>query len=591
MTDINTLERVGLEALKTGQLKLARQTFEQILDIDANHAPTLHKLGFVLLELQEPKGAAAVLSNFLRLEPEHNDARVGYAMALMMRGEAEEALRAGLSVLEKQPGHIPAIRLTAAAAMHQRKWGILLRIATQWNNVAPDDPAAINHMALAYFERNEFELAKDTYKKLLNAHPDDPRILTTYARSCLACFDYKNTLAALEKAQSLTAPTAEMLYTLSRARMFMGDLKGAEQACLKAISADPAFALAYSHLATLRRGAVEPPFVEKMRILLDDVSVADEQRASLNFALGQISERETAFEEAMRYFDAGNAISHTLLEKDGAAYDSEGTESLSTREKNILKALPEWDAPRPEWVTPIFIVGMPRSGTTLVESIIASHSEAFGAGESDAMPRIHASLLNSDEDSDLDEESLLQWRKDYLEAIRKRSEKPFVVDKQPLNFRSVGLLKKLFPESIIIHIRRNPVDTGMSIYRNDFGKAWPFATRWQDIAHFYGEYARTIEFWEQNAPSDFLTIQYEQLVNDFEGEARRLIEACGMEWQDECLAFHQAKRPVATFSSMQVREPIREKTISAHEQYGQLLNPLIEGLKEAGVDLETGALS
>jgi len=593
--EILALEREGVAAHQAGNLPLARSKFEQILAIDPNHVTTLHRLGTLLNQMGDANSAVRIFKRALALNLKDTNAQVGYGMAMLIGGAVQDALNAGLHAHKVAPTHIPAMRLSAMAAMNLRKWGVLLQVCERWKSVAPNDPAVINYISCAYFEMREFERATDTYKVLLNTYPEDPQIWTTYARSCLAMFDYENTLRALEKAQTLTAPSAEMLYTLSRTKMFLGDLEGAEHDCLEAINTDPSFPLSYAHLSTLRHGRVEQSFVEKMRDLASRNSVIADQRASLNFSLGQISEREGEYSRAMQFFNAGNKITGEILRHEGIAYDPDAIEEMSARERKICSELPNVNVLERSAVTPVFVIGMPRSGTTLVESIIAAHSEAHGAGELAVMPKIHDDMLKwhaeqSAQPESLPVEMLQQWRKDYVGALQKVSDKNLIVDKQPLNFRSIGLLRKLFPEAVIIHIRRNPVDTGLSIYRNDFGKAWPFATDMQNIAHFYGQYARAMEYWVQDDEAALITVQYETLVSDFENEARRLIKACDMEWQDECLAFHKAKRPVATFSSMQVREPMRKKAISAEEQYGELLHPLIRGIEQAGVDVTTGAL-
>lgn len=592
---IPALEREGVAAHKAGDFQLARSKFEQILSIYPNHVTTLHRLGNLFNQVGDANSAAQIFKRALALNLKDTDAQVGYGLAMLIGGALQDALDAGLQAHKAAPNHLPAMRLSAMAAMNLRKWDILLQVCKRWKSLAPNDPAVINYISCAYFEMREFERAADIYKVLLKAYPEDPKIWTTYARSCLAMFDYENTLRALEKAQTLTAPSAEMLYTLSRTKMFLGDLEGAENDCLEAINTDPSFPLSYTQLSTLRRGRVEPSFVEKMRDLVKGNSVIADQRAALNFSLGQISEREGEYNKAMQFFNAGNKITGEILRHEGIAYDPAGMEEMSARERKACNELPNMHVPDRSAVTPVFVIGMPRSGTTLVESIIAAHSEAHGAGELAVIPKIHDDMLKwhagqIDQAESVPVEMLQQWRKDYFGALQKVSDKSFIVDKQPLNFRSVGLLRKLFPEAVIIHIRRNPVDTGVSVYRNDFGKAWPFATDMQNIAHFYGQYARAMDYWMQDDEAALITVQYETLVSDFENEARRLIKACGLEWQDECLAFHKVKRPVATFSSMQVREPMREKAISAEEKYGDLLHPLIREIEKAGVDLNTGAL-
>jgi len=164
-----------------------------------------------------------------------------------------------------------------------------------------------------------------------------------------------------------------------------------------------------------------------------------------------------------------------------------------------------------------------------------------------------------------------------------------VTDKHPLNFEAVGLIGRLFPDAPIIHVRRNPLETGWSIYHHEFTKFWTFAHRLEDIGHYYGEYARLVAHWERTLGRRFVTVQYETLVGDFEREARRIVAWCDLDWEQRCLEFQSAERAITTFSAVQAREPVTLRN-GAAEAYRNHLEPLVRSLDAAGVDLETGAL-
>ncbi len=512
------------------------------------------------------------------------------------RGDVAVALRAGADVLRADPKNLAMLRLCAAAAKKLRNWQAAVRIGELWRDSYPDDPKAIRALANAYFEFGDTQKSRETFKVLLDANPDSAEYLGLYARLCLEAFEYEEATAALEKARALGPLSADNLHAFSRLKYLLGDLKDAEALSAKAIETDPDFVRAYPQYTTIRGGDVDDKVRAQMERLAEDNKRPPEHRSSLYFALGNIDHFNRDYPEAMKAFHRGNGLIADLLRAEGLAYDPKALEDYRRREDDIARALPEAHDFPPGPAIPIFVVGMPRSGTTLVESILAAHPDVFGAGELVALPDIQIEVLrwaqNADGKSlaDAPRAQLETWRGQYFARYPDIQKARYVVDKQPMNFRWAGLIKALFPESAIIHIRRNPVDTGFSIYRNDFSKAWPFAVGLDSIAHFYGEYARITTQWEDRLGADFPLVVYEDLIADFEPEARRLVERCGLDWRDECLDFHRAERPIATFSAVQVRQPLRTKTAKTREKYGALLDPLIEGLARAGVDIDTGAV-
>ena len=239
---------------------------------------------------------------------------------------------------------------------------------------------------------------------------------------------------------------------------------------------------------------------------------------------------------------------------------------------------------------PIFVVGMPRSGTTLIESVLGAHSRVFACGERAPMRQILQAHLDHDASGrTVEARVLLEWSRAYFTDLRAPAGAEHVTDKHPLNFEAAALIARLFPNAVIIHVRRKPIETGLSIYRQEFSKHWTFAHRLEDIGHYYGHYARLVAHWERVLPDRFTTIQYERFVGDFEKAAPELVRACGLQWEPQCLNFQQTPRAIATFSTVQARDAVRLGESRA-ERYEKYLAPLAAALERAGVDSETGAL-
>lgn len=557
----------------------------------------LIKKASAALKKGDAQGAAQQYRRAIELNAKSHKALAGYGEAAMKLGDPAEALRAGMAALQAAPTSKKAFSVAAGAAMALRNWPQLVQLGEAWRTAHPKNAEAIRSLAHAYFELGSSEKARDVYYELVQANAGSADHWATYARLCLTSFDYDGAEAALEKAHKFGDPSADSLYALGRVKLFLGELDEAESLSAEAMKRNPKFALAFTQFTTLRGGKVDDETLQHITRLANDASQHPEHRASLFFANGDIYHRRGDYKLAMQAFDQGNQLSEAILSKEGVSYRPAVFERQREREQMAFRALPKETDFTAGPARPIFVVGMPRSGTTLMESILAAHPDVYGAGELHSLPAIHNNALQWSENNggkalaDAPREQLQKWRDQYFASYPKLHDESVVVDKQPLNFRGAGLIKAIFPEATIIHIRRNPVDTGFSIYRNDFAKAWPYATRLESIAHFYGEYARIAAYWEERLGEAFPLFQHEQVVAEFEAEARRLIEICGLDWRDECLAFHQVKRPVATFSSTQVREPMRRSAISAREQYGGLLQRLIDGLENAGVDLDTGALA
>ncbi len=561
-------------------------------------AERLIKKGNLALKKGDAHGAAQFYQRAFESNANNHLALIGYAQAMMKLSNPGEALRAGAAAVQIAPKSGKAFQVAASAAMAMRDWAQLMNICEAWRGIDSRDPEAIRWLAHAYFELGSAEKARDVFHDLVKANPKSADHLVTYARLCLGAFDYVGAEVALEKAHTLSSPTAESLYALARVKMFLGALDEAETLSFDAIKKNPKFALPFAQYTTLRGGRVDDETRQQMIRLADDAGQHPEHRASMYFAIGDVFHRDRDYAQALGAYDAGNALSESIISKEGISYQPTTFEQQRQREQRAFRSLPSGHAFADAPIRPIFVVGMPRSGTTLTESILAAHPDVVGAGELHTFPAIHNNVLQWCDSnggkpvSEAPRQQLQAWRAQYFAGLPKVSDERFVVDKQPLNFRGAGLIKALFPEAIIIHIRRNPLDTGLSIYRNDFAKAWPYATKMESIAHFYGEYARIVHFWEASLGAAFPLIQYEQLIADFEVQAKRLVSLCDLDWRTECLEFHKVQRPVATFSTTQVREPIRQQVTHVIDQYGDtLLKPMIDGLTKAGVDMETGALT
>ncbi|MCG8490932.1 MAG: sulfotransferase, partial [Sneathiellales bacterium] len=237
---------------------------------------------------------------------------------------------------------------------------------------------------------------------------------------------------------------------------------------------------------------------------------------------------------------------------------------------------------------PIFIFGMPRSGTSLVEQILASHSKIHGAGELYFFEQVvyhdikkGKSVLPHVALSEFQAESFPPLATHYMDKLRKLSAKmPFITDKMPRNFLYVGLIRLLFPNAILVHCTRQPEDSCLSIYKKYFVGKQYFAYNLEELAHYYNGYLDLMQYWNALLPGEILEISYEDMVADVETHSRRLIEHCGLDWEEACLHFHKTKRAVNTASTAQVRQPIYSSSVQAWKKYEKELEPLTSILNQ-----------
>jgi hypothetical protein len=312
-------------------------------------------------------------------------------------------------------------------------------------------------------------------------------------------------------------------------------------------------------------------------------------RYHLCFALGKALEDRGEYAESFRFYERGNA-----LKRAESRYRSEIIEANTRRQIEVctsgfLADRQGWGAPAND---PIFIVGLPRSGSTLIEQILASHSHIEGTQELATIQQIVTRLRGRDPDLDdsrypqvltrLSPGDCRQLGELYLQATREyRRGKPYFIDKMPNNFRHVGLIHLILPNARIIDARREPMACCFGNFKQLFARGQEFTYSIQDIARYYRTYLELMRHWQQVLPGSILRVQYEELVDDLEGNVRRILDFCGLEFEPQCLDFYRTERSVRTASSEQVRQPIYREGLDQWRNFEPWLGPLREALGDA----------
>jgi tetratricopeptide (TPR) repeat protein len=340
------------------------------------------------------------------------------------------------------------------------------------------------------------------------------------------------------------------------------------------LALDPDFAFAYFSIATHRKMTRDDAawLAGVERLLAKRVPLRHE--ISLRYALGKYFDDVKQYDAAFDSYRQANE----LTKRYGALYDRPKFEQrvshvIQRFDPVFMSESPAAGNPSPR---PVFIVGMPRSGTSLSEQILASHPEVFGAGELIFWQSRLVAYLGETDQRRGDPAEIPGMARQYLERLNELSDAPRVVDKMPLNFMNLGLIHAAFPQAKIIHLRRDPIDTCLSIYFQYFNHQHRYANDLDSLAHFYGQYLRVMEHWRALLPATtLLEVPYDQLVNDQELWSRRMVEFIGLPWDPRCLDFHRTERTVITLSKWQVRQKIHTGSSGRWRHYERHVGPLL----------------
>ena len=555
---------------------------------------------------QQPSGARgwAKLGRVSALQGRHAAARDAYRRALECEpnthvyllelcracaalGDDAGADAALAAAAGAAPDHPATLRLQIERLTATRRWRELEAVGRSATAAHAGEPIGWFALSRALLEQGRYRESEQAYRGVLARAGESPESLTAHARLCIFANDLATARAELDRVEVLAPDLPEMLAAKGLIETYFGRLEAARDYCRRAIATNPDYVPAYTQLSRLEHGRFDERQLAELERLTNDATMPIEHRTSAAFAYADGLDAAGDVERAFAAYAFANGLAASVAAAEGLAYDAAASATRMER----LRVVPAFAARKAGTApTPIFIVGMPRSGTTLVEAVVSAHSRVHAGGERGMMQRILGEYLERvDAGGAVTDAQAERWADAYRREASGMVDITHVTDKHPLNFEAVGLIQRLFPDAPIIHIRRNPIETGWSIYHHEFTKFWTFAHRLEDIGHYYGEYARLVAHWERTLGRRFVTVQYETLVGDFEREARRIVAWCDLDWEQGCLAFQSAERAITTFSAVQARESVTLRN-GAAEAYRDHLGPLVRSLDAAGVDLATGAL-
>jgi tetratricopeptide (TPR) repeat protein len=420
----------------------------------------------------------------------------------------------------------------------------------------------------------------------------DGALLQRIAEGYLLCSQHSHAHRCYLRSLELKPNNPRWIYNLAASKIAMGELDDAQSLLNQVIKEDPADYDAWQNRSTLRKQTPQDNHVEQLKFVLQHLDQNDPGQVPVCYALSKELEDLERYDESFRYLQRGAHRRRKSMNYQVSS-DTEAMEKIaSVFTGELLHSRPEHhDSKRP-----VFIVGMPRSGTTLVDRIISAHSQADSLGETNMLAFAVIAACSSAQDQPGNKLELIERsaQSDFAALGRFYAEGTLgygldsarLVDKTPLNFLYLGLIHLALPKARIIHLRRNPVDSCYAMYKTLFRMGFPFTYSLQDVGRYYIAYHRLMDHWRQVMPGAFLDVDYETLVTGQEEESRRIIEYLGLGWERACLDFHSQSGPAATASAAQVRQPIYASSVGRWRCYERQLTPLARKLREHGIEID-----
>jgi len=569
--DISDLFRRALESHQAGRLAEAERLYRQVLAAEPRHADSLHLLGIVAYQAGRPDLAADLIGQAIAIDGSQASYHSNLGNALKAQARPDEAIACFRRALDLRPDLAPAWNDLGSALQDRGRPDEAASCFRRALDIKPDYAEAHNNLANSLKAQGRSEEAVAAYSRAIELMP----------RSAEAQYNLGNVLHELGRvdvaiacygnAVDINPNYADAHHNLGTALCSRGRFEDAKTAYLTALRLGGNPANCFFGLSLLRKFAdADRPLIGEMMAALNDPGCSSENRALLGFALGKCLDDLGEYEPAIRYFDEANRFERMKHPFDRAAF--------AATVDWLIRAFPKGMAPAVEASQselPVLIVGMPRSGTSLTEQILASHPKIAAAGELDFWLKRSAPIRTRmvDRLAPAAERDAIHAYLELLAAIAGSAAR--VTDKMPTNFLALGLVHRLFPRARIIHCRRNPVDTSLSIYFTRFARGSEFSNSREDIAAYYREYLRLMDHWRRVLPPDrFIEIDYERLVADQETASRALVAFCGLDWDDSCIDFHKTDRPIATASAWQARQPLYRTSVERWRRYEPWLGEL-----------------
>ena len=562
----------GISNAELKQFDSAIKSFKQAIKIKPDYAEAHYNAGKVLQEKGELETAIDSYTKAIKIKPKWAQALSNIGNALREKGELGAAIVSLNEAIKIEPNFAEAHYNIGKALQEKGELETAIDSYTKAIKIKPDYLQAYNNMGITLKKKGAVQAAIDIFKKVLEINPN---FAEAHSNLGLALNDTGNLEAALKsykKAIKIKPDFAEAHSNMGNALKEKGNLSNALGSYTQALKFKSNYTEVHRNLSLITKYDLNNKYFLQMLNLSKDPSLSSSQRCNISFGLAKAYEDIGDLEKSFYHYAQGNAFRKRFLN-----YDIKHDIKLFTHIKLLQKDVYKKDllpGEKHSNLRPIFILGMPRSGTTLVEQIISSHSKVTGAGELNIIEFFGGPLIKKKVKISI--ENLLNFQEKYLLELQKKANgKAYVTDKMPQNFKYIGLICSAFPQAKIIHVKRDPAATCWSNYKQYFpSETYGYCYDLQDTVKYYNLYQDLMQFWQERYSDRIYHLDYDKLTTNQEEQTRQLIDYLELKWQDTCLSPQNNKRSVKTASNLQVRQKVYQGSSKSWRQF----EPFLKGI-------------
>jgi len=582
--DVSTAYERALCLAATGRGDDAITVLRQLLEDEPGHPQAWRTLGDQLVASGDTDGAEEAYERHLRLSTAHPE--LIEAATALRRGQFAKAESITRDVLKKDPTDVVAIRLLAAVGIKVNKFDDAISLLERCLELAPGFSLARQNYAHALSRRQRHDEAIAQVDKLLVDEPGNPQYRLLKASYLVQKGDHAEALKIYEDLVAAYPNQASAQMNFAHTLKAVGRLDEAIDAYRRSVQLRPSTGEVYWSLANLKTYQFDDDEITAMRReILPEGGDPDDQ-AHLLFALGKALEDRGEYGEAFACYEKGNRIRSGQHRHDARINVFNTARQIKALDAAFFGEREGWGCPTPD---PIFVVGLPRAGSTLLEQILASHSQVEGTTELPDIIAISRRLAQRSRQHpagrypeilhELTASQARELGESYIESTRiQRHGAPFFIDKMPNNFQHIGLIHLILPNAKIIDARRHPMAGCFSCFKQLFAQGQTFTYNLADLGHYYRDYVKLMDHWDDVLPGRVHRVQYEDMVADTENQIRALLDYCGLEFEESCLRFYETRRAIRTPSSEQVRQPVYTAGLEQWRNFEPWLGPLKEAL-------------
>ena len=562
----------------------AVSALRKAIKIDPKHAPSWLSLGQQLTVAGDNEGSRQAFERHFELSTRHPELIT--AVKLLRAGKLGQAELMVRNLLKKHPADVSAIRVLADIGVKMGQLEDASHLFQRCLELAPDFHPARHSYAMVLLRRQQAEAALLEVEKLLLFEPGNPSYLILKASIQVRIGEHQEALVIYEQVLKDYPNQAKAQMSYGHTLKTVGRLDESIEAYRKCTRLSPEVGEAYWSLANLKTFRFSDDDIETMREQVTAEGGDANDQSHLAFALGKALEDGGQYDESFKFYRRGNAIRRIEHPHDAKINVLESVRQVRTLDPGFFEQRKDWGC---QAADPIFIVGLPRAGSTLLEQILASHSQVEGTSELPdiitisrqlgAKSRANPAGKYPETLAEISADQICELGENYLETTRiQRSNSPFFIDKMPNNFRHIGLIHLILPNSKIIDARRHPMGGCFSGFKQLFAKGQTFTYGLEDIGRYYRDYVKLMDHWDAVLPGRVHRVQYEEMVTDTDQQIRALLEYCQLDFEPQCLRFYETSRAVRTPSSEQVRKPIYKEGLEQWRHFESHLGPLKDAL-------------